>query len=84
MNVPPSAGCFATIVRRRCNHENRHLPTRDREHAPDWSETVAFADWQGVAYPAQWGAAEIAGLLESLHAVNYHTIAAIVAELTSD
>jgi hypothetical protein len=55
-----------------------------REQTPDWAETVAFADWQGVAYPAQWGATEIAGLQESLHAINYHSLAGIVADSTSD
>ncbi len=30
---------------------------------------MAFADWQGVAYPARWGEAEVAGLRSSLHAV---------------
>lgn len=56
----------------------------DRESAPDWTETVAFADWQGVVYPAQWRRDEIAGLLESLHAINYHSLAGIVAESASD
>ena len=67
-----------------------HCPTQlyrrayDRESAPDWTETVAFADWQRVAYPAQWRRGEIAGLLESLHAINYYSLAGIVAESASD
>jgi hypothetical protein len=66
-----------------------HCPTQfyrrayDREHAPDWAETVGSAEWQGVEYPAEWGATEVAGLLASLHAVNNHSLAAIVAESTS-
>lgn len=31
-----------------------------------------------------WRGGEIAGLLESLRAINYHSLAAVVAELTSD
>jgi hypothetical protein len=63
-----------------------HCPTQlyrrayDREHAPDWAETVGSAEWQGVEYPAEWGATEVAGLLASLHSVNNHSLAAIVAE----
>jgi hypothetical protein len=52
------------------------------ERTPDWVETVAFADWQGVAYPAEWGVSEVTGLLESLHAVNYHSLAIVVADAT--
>lgn len=81
--------CSLALFVRWCEHASRcpstlHRQAYGREHTPDWAETVAFAEWQGVAYPAQWGTAEIAGLLESLHAVNYHSLAAIVAELTSD
>ncbi|MCL4787899.1 MAG: hypothetical protein KJ070_14085 [Verrucomicrobia bacterium] len=81
--------CVLALFDHWCNTAD-HCPTQlyrrayDRENAPDWIETVAFADWQGVAYPAKWGAAEIAGLLESLHAINHHSLAAIVAELAND
>ncbi len=81
--------CALALFVRWCEHTG-HCPSTPyrraykREQTPDWAETVAFADWQGVAYPAQRGAAEVAGLLESLHAINYHSLAAIVAELASD
>jgi hypothetical protein len=70
-----------------CCHTAGHCPTKlyhrayDREQTPDWSETIAFADWQGVACPAQWGEAEKAGLLQSLHEINHHSLASIVGEL---
>ena len=76
--------CALALFVRWCEH-TRRCPTTlykqayDREYTPDWVETVAFADWQGVAYPACWGEAEGAGLLESLHAVNYHSLAEVVA-----
>jgi len=53
----------------------------DREQTPDWTETIAFAEWQGVAFPAQWGEAEKAGLIQSLHEINHHCLALIVGEL---
>lgn len=64
-----------------------HCPTKlyrrayTREHVPDWTETVAFAEWQGVAYPVRWEEAEKAGLLQSLHEINHHSLALIVGEL---
>lgn len=81
--------CALSLFVRWCEHAS-YCPSTlyrqayEREHAPDWAEAVAFADWQGVAYPAQWGAAGVAGLLESLHTVNYHNLAAIVAESAND
>jgi hypothetical protein len=35
---------------------------------------------QGVAYPSQWDAEATTGLLESLHAVNYHSLAGVVSD----
>ena len=67
--------------------EAGHSPTKlyhqayDRVQTSDWTATSAFAEWQGVAYPASWGEAEVSGLLESLHAVNYHSLAGAVREL---
>ncbi|MBI5388719.1 MAG: hypothetical protein HZA90_29000 [Verrucomicrobia bacterium] len=52
----------------------------DERPLPRWNEVVAAADWQGVCYPARWDTAAVAGLLESLHAINYHQLAAVVAE----
>ena len=43
-------------------------------------DLTAAADWQGVAYPSQWDAEATTGLLESLHAVNYHSLAGIVSD----
>ena len=77
--------CALALFARWCDAAG-HCPTPlyrrayDRENAPDWAETVGFAEWQGVVYPAEWGAAEVAGLLASLHAANYHSLAAIVVE----
>src|SRR5205814_10567708 len=46
----------------------------DERQAPNWSGVVIAAEWQGVLYPASWDAAAVAGLLESLHAINYHSL----------
>ncbi len=79
--------CVLALFIRWC-HAAGHCPEKlyqqayDREQTPDWTEAIAFAEWQGVAYPAQWGEVEMVELLESLHAVNYHSLAAIVAELS--
>jgi hypothetical protein len=35
---------------------------------------------QGVAYPSQWDAEATTGLSESLHAVNYHSLAGVVSD----
>jgi hypothetical protein len=52
----------------------------DDRQLPVWREIVSAADWQGVHYPAHWNTEAVAGLLESLHAVNYHQLAAVVGE----
>lgn len=48
----------------------------------DWTDIVATAQWQGVAYPARWNADANTGLVKSLHEINYHSLAGIVANLT--
>ena|SRR6266496_3002030 len=53
----------------------------DRRESPCWNEVVSAAKWQGVCYPPNWNNAAVAGLLESLHAVNYHQLASVVAEV---
>jgi hypothetical protein len=57
-----------------------HRLAYQREDTPDWPHIVEFAEWQGVVYPARWGDAESVGLLESLHATNYHGLAGEVVE----
>lgn len=52
----------------------------DERPLPGWREVVLAADWQGVGYPACWNRTALAGLLESLHAINYHQLAAVVAD----
>ena len=54
----------------------------DERQAPNWSGVVIAAEWQGVLYPACWNAASVAGLLESLPAINYHSLAAVVSEIS--
>lgn len=49
----------------------------DDKQLPHWSEVVIAAEWQGVSYPTRWNAAAVAGLLESLHAINYHQLASV-------
>jgi hypothetical protein len=46
----------------------------------DFVEIRSHADWEHTAYPARWDQAAIAGLLESLHEINYHSLASVVQE----
>lgn len=39
------------------------------------------AAWEGVACPDTWDPAAVRGLVESLHEINYHAVAAVVAAL---
>lgn len=39
------------------------------------------ATWEGVAFPDVWDAAAVRGLVESLHEINYHALAAIVGAM---
>ena len=52
----------------------------DDKQIPLWSEAAAAGEWQGVSYPARWDAAAVAGLVESLHAINFHQLATVVME----
>jgi hypothetical protein len=54
----------------------------DDRRIPVWDEIMSVADWQGVCCPTHWNANAVAGLLQSLHAINYHQLAAVVAELS--
>lgn len=48
---------------------------------PNWARCREFAEWQGgVALPQKWDAAAFAGLGESLHEINYHSLAAVFAD----
>ena len=69
--------CCAT---NRCPN-NLYRQAYEREQSPRWNETIAAAEWQGVAYPAEWNEQSKAGLLASLHEINYHSLASIVCEL---
>jgi hypothetical protein len=50
----------------------------DAEH---FRVIVEEAEWQGVAYPACWDSAAVAGLVESLHEINYHQLAGLIEDL---
>lgn len=41
------------------------------------------AAWEGVAYPETWDASAVRGLVESLHEINHHGLAAVVADLSN-
>jgi len=47
---------------------------------PDFVEIHRNADWERTAYPARWDRAAMRGLVESLHAINYHDLANIVSD----
>jgi hypothetical protein len=50
----------------------------------DFRVTRSAADWEGTAYPRRWGPKAIDGLLESLHEINYHALAAVVGDIAED
>lgn len=54
------------------------------ERSMDWNDIVATAEWEGVVYPARWDEQAKAGLLESLHEINYHSLASVVADLPAN
>lgn len=55
-------------------------PERD-DSPPEWARCREFADWQGgVALPLTWDNAALAGLGESLHETNYHSLAGEFAD----
>jgi len=58
-----------------------HRAAYPEEEPPTWDDDLTAADWQGVAYPKQWNDDAKSGLLESLHEINCHCLAAIVSEL---
>lgn len=76
---------LALFVRfcRDCDHDAEAVmrAAYPKEKPRDLNRSVTFADWQGVTYPKQWDEAAKAGLLASLHAVNYHSLAGEVVNL---
>ncbi len=82
------ASCVLALFDRWCRETGRCASALYRQAyrqkcVPDWADTLLFADWQGVAYPDRWGESEVAGLLESLRAVNCHRLAEMVANETT-
>lgn len=78
--------CALSLFVRWCRATNRcpdslYRQAYEREQTPCWNEIVAAGEWQGVAYPAEWNEGSKAGLLASLHEINYHSLANIVSEL---
>jgi hypothetical protein len=79
--------CALALFVRFCRDEG-HSPdslyrmayTDEREN-PGWSEAMRAAEWQGVVYPKRWNAKAKAGLLESLHEINFHSLASVVSDL---
>lgn len=49
-------------------------------NAQDFIKSAEEAGWQGVAYPEEWDANAITGLVESLHEINYHQLACLIDE----
>ncbi|MCI0539184.1 MAG: hypothetical protein L0Z50_28585 [Verrucomicrobiales bacterium] len=78
--------CALALFVRWCRATNRcpeslYRQAYEHEQTPCWNETIAAADWQGVAYPPEWNEQSKAGLLASLHEINYHSLANIVSAL---
>lgn len=61
----------------------RAYPDEPAYTAQDFVEIRCQADWERTSYPTRWDAAAIAGLLESLHAINYHSLAGVVVDMTT-
>ena len=56
----------------------RAYPDERAHVAQDFVEIRQHADWEGTAYPERWNQSAIAGLFESLHAINYHSLAGVL------
>ena len=79
--------CVLALFYRFCQ-EQGHLPNAliraafpKQDMLPDWKDIITSAQWQGVAYPKKWDSEANAGLLKSLHEINYHALAALVSDL---
>jgi len=73
---------FVSFCRERgFSPDELHRAAYPKEELPAWDDVLSAADWQGVAYPKQWDEKAKSGLLESLHEINCHSLAAIVSEL---
>jgi len=79
--------CVLALFYRFCQ-EQGHLPNAliraafpKQDILPDWTDIIASAQWQGVAYPKKWDSEANAGLLKSLHEINYHALATLVSDL---
>lgn len=77
--------CGMALFVRWCRDTNRCCDTLyrqayPRERTPRWNEIITAAEWQGVAYPAEWNEQSKAGLLTSLHEINYHSLAGVVSD----
>jgi hypothetical protein len=62
----------------------RAYPEEPSYTEQDFIEIRRQADWQHTAYPARWDRPAIGGLLESLHEINYHSLAGVVDDLLGD
>lgn len=62
----------------------RAYPDESAYTAQDFVEIRRQADWQRTAYPRRWEGVAIAGLLESLHEINYHSLAGVVDDILGD
>jgi hypothetical protein len=58
----------------------RAYPDEAAHTTQDFAEIRRLADWERTAYPAVWDERAIAGLLESLHEINYHSLAGVVSD----
>lgn len=50
----------------------------------DFFKSKEEAAWQGIQYPRKWNRGAVDGLVKSLHEINYHSLATVVADLISD
>lgn len=50
----------------------------------DFIKSKEEAAWQGIQYPRKWNRGAVDGLVKSLHEINYHSLATVVADLVSD
>jgi hypothetical protein len=59
----------------------RAYPDEPAHTAQDFVEICRQADWERTAYPTRWDGSAIAGLLESLHEINYHSLTGVLDDI---
>lgn len=62
----------------------RAYPEEDDWNETSRAKTIARGSWEGVAVPETWDEAAIAGVLDSLTEINYHSLRSTLEDLLDD